>query len=166
MKKQFLLPHKCKFIGLGILVLGIILGIFKDFFGKFLTFGIPLQTPFDVHVENGAYNFSSETGRYFFGFDGDYSFTIQIFLIISGGLLAAFSKEKVEDEFTTSIRLKSLMYAVLANYILILIADVLVYGINFLTVTTYNLFTTLILFLIIFNVKMFLYSRKGAGNEK
>jgi hypothetical protein len=73
-----------------------------------------------------------------------------VFLIV-GGILTAFSKEKVEDEFITKLRLESLVWATYVNYAILLIAMVVVYDFSFFWVMIFNMFTTLIIFIIRFN---------------
>ncbi|MDR0811142.1 MAG: hypothetical protein LBN23_02545 [Paludibacter sp.] len=158
MKKQFLLPHKCKFIGLGVLALGLVMFFFKsDFWEHLLTFDIS-QNPYFMWAYGGEIE-NVGTSIVF-------TYTIQILLIVGGGLLTMFAKEKIEDEYTTSIRLQAIMLSVLVNYIIILLTDIFLYGTAFLYVMTYNFYTVIILYVIIFNVLLFKNSRKGAGNEK
>jgi biotin transporter BioY len=86
-------------------------------------------------------------------------------LFIIGAILVSFSKEKNEDEFIAIIRLKSLLWAVLVNYMLLIIAFLLVYELPFFTVMTFNMFTVLLLF--IFRFHFLLYRSKSAmANEK
>jgi hypothetical protein len=72
-------------------------------------------------------------------------------LIIIGGILVGFSKEKIEDEFIQHLRLTSLLWAVLANYLILLLCFIFIYGENFLEVMVYNIFTVLIIFIFRFN---------------
>jgi hypothetical protein len=65
--------------------------------------------------------------------------------------MVGFSKEKNEDEFIANLRLSSLLWAVLVNYGLLLLAFVFVYGFPFLNVMVYNMFTVLIIFIARFN---------------
>ena len=89
---------------------------------------------------------------------------VGIFFII-GGILVAFSKLKVEDEYTSELRLSSLLWAVYANYALLLIAFLFIYNTSFLTVMVYNMFTILIIFIIRFHFILFRTS-KQESNEK
>jgi hypothetical protein len=71
--------------------------------------------------------------------------------IIVGLLLIAFSREKVEDEFIGKMRLESLQWAVLINYILLITATWLVHGFAYIDVMMYNMLTVLIIFIIRFH---------------
>lgn len=79
---------------------------------------------------------------------------VGIFFIL-GGIMVGFSKEKKEDEFIANLRLSSLMWAVWANYILLLLSFLFIYGMGFLHVMIYNMFTVLIIFIGRFNFLLF-----------
>ena len=76
------------------------------------------------------------------------SHTIAGLGFIIGALLIAFSREQKEDEFIAQLRLSSLQWAVLLNYVLLLLSFLLIYGMGFLNVMLYNMFTVIILFII------------------
>jgi uncharacterized membrane protein len=73
--------------------------------------------------------------------------------------MVGFSKEKNEDEFITNLRQSSLYWAVIVNYILLLFAFVFLYGIAFLNVMLYNMFTILIIFIVRFNYVLYRTSK-------
>ncbi len=75
---------------------------------------------------------------------------IAIIGIITGGILATCSSEKVEDEMISSIRLSSLLTALYIHYALIIAASLLVYGLDFLNVMLYGMFTIIIIFMAVF----------------
>ena len=77
--------------------------------------------------------------------------TITGILFIVGALFVGFSKEKTEDEFIKELRLSSLLWSVWVNYILLFLAFCFIYGMSFLNVMIYNMFTVLIIFIIRFN---------------
>lgn len=89
---------------------------------------------------------------------------VGVVLIVSG-LLVAFSKERDEDEFISSIRLSSLVWATYWNYGILLLALILVYDLTFYWVMLFNMFTILILFIIKFNWSIW-KSRKLVGYEE
>ncbi len=68
-------------------------------------------------------------------------------LFLVGAMMVAFAREKVEDEYIRQIRLSSLMWAVWVNYLLLLVGFLFIYGIAFLYVMIYNMFTILIIFI-------------------
>jgi hypothetical protein len=69
-------------------------------------------------------------------------------------LFVAFSKEKVEDEMISRLRLESLQWAVYVNYIVLGALIMLVHGGLFLNVMIYNMFTVLIMFIIRFRLSI------------
>ncbi|MCH8566667.1 MAG: hypothetical protein LAT67_00330 [Balneolales bacterium] len=81
--------------------------------------------------------------------------------IITGGLLLAFSRREVEDEYITRIRLECLVWAVYANYIVLLFAIWFVFSSPFFMVMVINMFTVLLIFIIRFEWVMFRISREG-----
>ncbi len=80
-------------------------------------------------------------------------------------LLIAFSKEKDEDEFISQIRLNSLVWALLINYGILILAELFVYGFPFLNVLYFNLIMILVLFVIKFRIELYKL-KTNAGNEK
>ena len=80
-------------------------------------------------------------------------------------LLIAFSKEKEEDEFISQIRLNSLVWALLINYGILILAELFVYAFSFLNILYFNLIMILVLFVIKFRIELHKL-KTNAGNEK
>lgn len=91
--------------------------------------------------------------------------TIVGVLFIFGSLLVVFTKEKNEDEFIAKIRLSSLLWAVYLNYLLLLIAFIFMYDLEFFYVMMYNMFTVLIIFILRFNYILY-KNAKSLSDEK
>jgi hypothetical protein len=145
MKSSLLLPSRYKWIGTIVLVPSLILGImvrFKDFSFDFLT--LPSKA-------------KQEGMQKIFNFDEVINLTDELALsgIIIGLLFIAFAREKQEDEFIGKIRLESLQWAVLINYVLLLMATWLVHGLGYIDVMMYNMLTILIFFIIRFHTVLF-----------
>ena len=83
---------------------------------------------------------------------GDEIFTI---LIIVSGLINSFSKEKIEDELISRIRLESLSLSLFISFGLIIISTFLVFNINYMYVLVFNLFLIIFLFNLIFKFRLF-----------
>ncbi|MBW7468190.1 hypothetical protein K0O23_14030 [Pontibacter aydingkolensis] len=81
---------------------------------------------------------------------------------IVGGLLAAFSKEKDEDEYIAQIRLESLLWATYINYGFLLFSILFIYGSGFYQIMVFNMFTLLIIFLVRFNFILYRSARAVA----
>jgi len=91
--------------------------------------------------------------------------TISLVLLMIGLLFIAFSKEKIEDEYIIKLRGDSLIWAVIANAILMIILSATIFGIWFVYIAFFNLYTVLILFIIKFNLALS-YLKKQSGNEE
>lgn len=85
--------------------------------------------------------------------------------IVIGGLVAGCSKEKIEDEMISSLRLHSLLIALYVNYAFLIVCALLVYDIGFIDVMVWNMFTMLLIFLFVFRFKLW-RMRKEARDEK
>jgi hypothetical protein len=139
--KSILLPHKLKIIGwflfLPSLITGIIL-IIGDF-----------ESPIDYKINFFAicYNETFGNTKYFGITRIDLIPNLTAVLFLLGGLMIVFSKEKIEDEYINSIRLNALQWAVFTNYLCLLLAVVFVYGIPFLNIMVYNMFTVILIYI-------------------
>ena len=87
-------------------------------------------------------------------------------LLITGLLLIALSKERDEDERIAALRLESLLWAVLINSILLILAMILFYNGLFLQAMAYNICTTLILFVARFNLKLYAERRNAKTTDQ
>ena len=83
---------------------------------------------------------------------GDEVFTL---LIIVSGIVNSFSKEKIEDELISRIRLESLSLSLFISFGLIIISTFLVYNLNYMYVLVLNLFLIILLFNLIFKFRLF-----------
>ena len=83
---------------------------------------------------------------------GDEIFTL---LIIVSGLINSSSKEKIEDELISRIRLESLSLSLFISFGLIIISTFLVFNINYMIVLVFNLFLIILLFNLIFKFRLF-----------
>ncbi len=86
-------------------------------------------------------------------------------MIIIGGILAGFSKLRAEDEFTALLRYESLVYATYANFAVMLVATLTVYGTFYLNVLIANVFTLLFFFLARFQYKLY-QLKKMQGDDQ
>jgi hypothetical protein len=158
MHNQLLLPNRLKLIGWFILIPATILGVISTF-----TTLEPSWLNFNV--------FSIFCGEVldktaYFGFEkANIANTLIGAGFIVGAMFVGFSKEKREDEFISKLRLSSLLWAVWVNYALLFLAFIFIYGLAFLTVMVYNMFTVLIIFIVRFNYMLYKNS-KIARDEK
>ncbi len=106
-----------------------------------------------------------EESQFFSFIDTNVTNTVVGILFIVGAIFVGFSKEKREDEFIAKLRLSSLLWAVFVNYILLLLSFAFVYGIAFINVMMYNMFTVMIIFIFRFNYILYKNS-KSVSDEK
>jgi len=142
MRNRLLLPNRFKLIGLLALIPFLALGIAVRFFD----FGFSFLTHKSAWILNSVNGTSNITDFQ------NYTDEIALSGIIISLLLIAFSREKQEDEFISQLRLESLQWAVLINYLLLLIATWVVYQFAYLDVMMYNMLTVLLLFILRFHI--------------
>jgi hypothetical protein len=155
MKTTLLFPHRFKAIGWILFVPSLLLGTLA--LANDTLLGIRMNV-----ISLFGDNFSS---GFLKPMTVDITFTLAGSLVIIGGLLIAFSREKFEDEYVAQLRLVSFQWAVLVNYALLLVAFLAVYGIDFMMVLPYNMFTVMILFVARFHYQLY-RTRNLASDEE
>ncbi len=80
-------------------------------------------------------------------------------------LMIGFSREKVEDEYIMKLRGDSLISAVIASYIIVVIGSLLFYGFKYFGFMACNMFTVLVLYVAIFNIKLFRLRRESKSKK-
>ena len=148
MKTNYLLPNKYKIFGWILFILGLIAGIFiyaSEYESDFLDATV-------LSFYNDDAIFSSQKDKGFFKIiENNIIDELAALAIIIGGLLVGFTKEKVEDEFIYKLRKDSLVWAIIFNYIILIIAIIFVYSMTFFDVLVFNMFTPLLFFIFRFN---------------
>ncbi len=158
MKTLYLFPNRYKKLGWIILLPAFIIGLilfFTDY--EYPTVEITVFSPFG---ESGLF---SKSIKYFFS--NNIIDEIVAVLLIIGGVLVGFSKEKIEDEYIAKIRIESLVWAVYINYTILILAILLLYGFSFLHILIFNMFTVLFIFIIRFQYLLF-KNKKALKDEK
>ena len=153
MKTRYLFPYQYKMLGWILLVPSLIAGILAIFFDYPL---FELETTVFAMYDTGIF----EPTKAFKFMEHNIFDELVAILAIVGGLLAAFSREKDEDEYISKIRLESLLWATYINYGFLIFSIVFIYGGAFFDVLLLNMLTLLIIFLIRFN--FILYRTKKA----
>ena len=74
-------------------------------------------------------------------------------------IFIAFSRERDEDECIAEIRVHSLVWAIIVNYALLIVATFLIYDIAYLYFIDINIFTVLFLFIIKYNIALYKFRR-------
>lgn len=152
MKTIFLFPHSFKRIGWIALIPATILGsmvVFFNFEFEFLNSKVLSIFSGDSFLSQAL----GANGRRFFVMVND-NLTNELagVLFIVAATFVAFSKEKVEDEYISKLRLDSILWATYVNYAILLLCFIFLYSFSFLTAIIVNVFTVLIIFIIRFNL--------------
>lgn len=88
-------------------------------------------------------------------------FEIFMTMMCVGCVFVAFSKEKVEDECITQIRMNSLIWSLLVNMVFVLISTLFVYGWSYLIVMAVYPFSTFFLFMIKYNISLYKFRKSN-----
>ena len=81
------------------------------------------------------------------------------------GILVICSSEKVDDEMVRQLRLNSLLVALYINYAVLIVCSLFVYGLDFLYVMMYNMFTILLIFMVVFRYRMWCLNKEVKDEE-
>lgn len=148
MKTRFLFPNRYKMLGWIMLVPSLIAGFLAILSDNAL---FELETTVFALYDGGIFE-SSKASRLIENniFDEMVAITA-----IVGGLLAAFSREKDEDEYISQIRLESLLWATYINYGFLIFSVLFIYGLAFYQVLLLNMLTLLLIFLVRFNFLLY-----------
>jgi hypothetical protein len=136
MKSRFLFPHWCRYVGYILIIAHIPVMLLR----KTLGFDTP-GAPVDYSLFNSHHLF----------------FMTTTLLMAIGLFLAAFSKEKIEDEQISQLRLDSLQWAIYVNYVLLIVS--LIFSTDTEHILFLNLLVPLVFFIIRFQWKIFQNNR-------
>ena len=89
---------------------------------------------------------------------------ITVVLIISG-IIHSFSREKMEDEYISSIRLQALTWSIYVNYSLVILATLLIFEMAYFHVMVIHLFSLIFLFNLRFQLKLRAYYKSATDEE-
>ena len=156
MKTNFLLPNKYKIPGWILFAFGIITGILL--YTDLLESEMLKMKVISIYHEG----FLTDNDGFFRIIENGVLDELVALIIIIGGLLVGFSREKQEDEYIYQLRKESLVWAIIFNYVILMISIIFVFDMTFFNVLIFNMFTPLIFFVIRFNF----LKRKLGGHEE
>ena len=142
MKTKYLFPYWCKYLGAICFVAH-----------------VPVMLFVKLKKETLASNFSGAAEDYGIFSNHHLFFVITTLLMLTGLVLFAFSKEKIEDEQISQLRLDSLQLTIYISYILLIISLALTTGNDFRDIMHLFIWLPLAFFIILFRWKMFRNSR-------
>jgi hypothetical protein len=146
MKTNYLLPNKYKTIGWILFIAGLVSGILfyaSEYESDDLTIKV-------LSIYSGD-PIIGESKGFFQIIENSIVDELITLAIIIGGLIVGFTKEKVEDEFIYKLRKDSLVWALIFNYTVLILATIFVYDFAYLDVLIFNMFTPLVFFVFRFN---------------
>jgi len=100
---------------------------------------------------NSGFPLSSEESGLFKNTEIDLFPNLFGILIIIGGIMVGFSKETIEDEYISSLRLKSVFWSLIITYSIVLILFLTIFGTLFFTAMILIIFLPLVLYIFRFN---------------
>lgn len=140
-----LFPNRYKKLGWFIFVPSLILGLLS--LSNILNFP---EISLPVFYNSGFPLSNEESGMFK---NTEINFFPNLFgiLIIIGGILIGCSKEKIEDEYISSLRLKSVFWSLIVTYSIVLVLFLTVFGALFFTIMILIMFLPLVLYVFRFN---------------
>lgn len=145
MKNLTLLPNNYKKVGWILFLLGLLLGIL------FLSTVLQSSSVEIPVFYNSGYLGNDDSKGFFMKTDIDILPNLSAVLIIVGGILVGFSKEKIEDEYISELRLRAVFWSLLVSYSIILLLFMTIFGVLFYSIMILMLFLLLILYIFRFN---------------
>lgn len=160
MKTNFLFPYRLKTIS-GILfsISFVLLALFYSV-AEFSDFEIKAKV-FALFGDTGLLG----NNESFFWLETSVTDELLMLFVIPFGLIFAFSKEKHEDEMVSAMRLNSLAWATIINYVIILLGYLFVYGMAFLNVLMVAMISQLLIFILLFRFKIYRFYKTAAHEE-
>lgn len=152
MTKTYLFPPACKAVGLWLFVPAAVLGLNL------------LTDWWDVSWQVPVFALAEDAGG-FRGLRTDIVPTLVVAALVVSLLLICFSREKDEDEYVEALRCHTLVLAVIASYVALIVGNLLIYGFSFLTFLFVNLFTVLAVYALVFHYRLY-RSRKCMSDEE
>jgi hypothetical protein len=140
---RFLLPHKIKFVGIVLFLLGLVAAYLRFYAGlkpSYLT--VPVFAVYSSFLETKTFQVITN----------NVSEEITAILLLLGLFAINFSKEVIENEKVDSLRLFSFASSVLLNTMILIFCVLFIFGFAFVNVLMFNMFSQLMIYQIIFRI--------------
>lgn len=140
---RFLLPHKIKFVGIVLFLLGLVAAYLRFYIGlkpSYLT--VPVFAVYSSFLETKTFQVIKN----------NVSEEITALLLLLGLFAINFSKEVIENEKVDSLRLFSFASSVLLNTMILIFCVLFIFGFAFVNVLMFNMFSQLMIYQIIFRI--------------
>jgi hypothetical protein len=148
MRAKYLFPHGSRYFGIGLILVHIPIKLLWDHF---------YPNGFDQHISStGSAGLFSAPHLFFIG---------TTLMVLVGLFLVAFSRERVEDEQITQLRLDSLRWAIYLNYAILLFSLIFTYGHDSNHILMLNIWLPLLFFILRFQWVIYRLNRSARSND-
>jgi hypothetical protein len=149
MRANYLFPFNTRYFGIGMILIH-----------------IPIKLLWDQFYPNGFDQHMSSSDKTGFLFSAQHLFFIGTSLMVLVGLfLVAFSRERVEDEQITQLRLDSLRWAIYLNYAILLFSLIFTQGSESNHILFLNMWLPLLFFILRFRWVIYRLNRSARSND-
>ena len=167
MKTKNLLPNRWKPMGWVLLMLCIPVGMWEIITDTDFPLSLEVTVPWPFGAEGQGTNSIVDFTQH----NKNGTITLQLIdeiiclAVLAGLLIVGFARVKNEDERTAQMRLGALQWAIYGNTLVLALCITFVYGLAFLDVMIYNMFTPLLIFVLRFHWLLFKEAREVRRNE-
>ena len=153
MKPVYLFPNKLKIPALVFFLISLVLLIL--YYSE-----VKIELYFTVFAfVSDTFTLNSNIRYFDFVVEDIYNEILDCTFFVSG-IILTFSKEKIEDEMITNIRLKSLVYSTYFIFALLIIGEFFVYGLSFLSIMVGFLYSFIILINLFYYTNLLIYKKQ------
>lgn len=150
MRTNYLFPYTTRYIGIGLILIH-----------------IPIKLIWDAYYPGGYHATDPEpnaTGNFLLS--APHLFFIGTTLMVLIGLfLVAFSRERIEDEQITQLRLDSLRWAIYLNYAILLFSLLFTHGVDSHDILMLDIWLPLLFFILRFQWVLYKLNRSARSND-
>lgn len=166
MKTKNLLPNRWKLFGWILIASCLPIVTWQWFTDADFPLNLEITVPWPFGAENSENSRISDLLP-----NEDGTMTLQLLdeltclALLAGLVIAGFAKVKNEDERTAQMRLEALQWAIYGNTLILTLCITFVYGMSFLSVMMYNMFTPLLIFVLRFHWLLYKESKVAGASE-
>ena len=135
------MPRNLRFVGILFIILGLILGISRFYFGN---------KPDMLDMEMFAFSSSYLDTKYMEIVRNNLSEEFTGFFLVTGLFLIAFSREEEENEQMNMLRLRSFFITAYLNFIFLLLSLFFTFGFAFIYMLIANMGISLVIYIVVF----------------
>ena len=154
---KHLFPNKLKRISGIIFYLSLVAGLYlfsTDQFDQLLVIKVPQFFSYEMTITTPNTENIIGTSKVLWIENGFLDEILTIIIIVSG-IINSFSREPVEDELISKMRMESLTLSLYINFGLVIVSTLVFFELLYFNVLVFNLFTILLFFNIIFKFNLY-----------